>query len=163
MGSLQPQILKSPNRQIPKLLNSQIAQSNRSSISQFLNSLNSTDTKVFDFEKLFGRWEGDTLVVETTNFNGKSSFQGATANMKLTERFTRIGPNALEYRFTIDDPTIWTRPWTGMFVWDKDDDQYELVEYACHEANYGMTNILAGARVTEKERAKTAPAAPARK
>jgi catechol 2,3-dioxygenase-like lactoylglutathione lyase family enzyme len=106
-----------------------------------------------------GHWDGDTLVVETANFNGKSSYQGASANMKLTERFTRIGPTQLEYRFTIDDPAIWTKPWTAMFVFDKDDDQYELVEYACHEANYGMTNILAGARVTEKARTKKATTA----
>jgi catechol 2,3-dioxygenase-like lactoylglutathione lyase family enzyme len=97
-----------------------------------------------------GRWEGDTLVVETTNFNGRMPYLGATAKMKLTERYTRIGPNALEYRFTIDDPAIWTKPWTAMFVFDKDDEQYELVEYACHEANYGMTNILSGSRAMEK-------------
>jgi hypothetical protein len=72
--------------------------------------------------------------------------------MKLTERYTRIGPNALEYRFTVEDPVIWTKPWTAMFVFDKDDSQYELVEYACHEANYGMTNILSGSRAMERER-----------
>jgi hypothetical protein len=70
--------------------------------------------------------------------------------MKLVERYTRIGPNLLEYRFTVDDPTTWTRPWTGMFVFDKDDEQYELVEYACHEGNYAMPDILSGARVTER-------------
>ncbi len=102
-----------------------------------------------------GRWEGDTLVVESTNFNGRAGFQGSSAGMKLTERYTRIGPTQIEYQFTIDDLTVWTKPWTAMFVLDKDDDQYELVEYACHEANYGMTNILAGARETEK-RAKGA-------
>lgn len=100
-----------------------------------------------------GRWEGDTLVVETTNFNGRSGFRGSSAGMKLTERYRRVGPNALEYRFTVDDPTIWTKSWTGMFTFDKDDEQYELVEYACHEGNYGMTNILSGARAKEKERA----------
>jgi hypothetical protein len=73
--------------------------------------------------------------------------------MKLIERFTRVGPNLLEYRFTIDDPTTWAQPWTAMFHFDKDDEQYELVEYACHEANYGMTNILSGARADD-ERAK---------
>jgi catechol 2,3-dioxygenase-like lactoylglutathione lyase family enzyme len=99
-----------------------------------------------------GRWEGDSLIVETSNFNGRMPYRGATTRMKLTERFTRIAPGVLEYRFTIDDPATWTRPWTGMFTLDKDDDQYELVEYACHEANYGMTNILSGARATEKAR-----------
>ena len=83
--------------------------------------------------------------------------------MKLTERFTRIGDTRLEYRFTIDDQTIWTRPWTGMFVFDKDDSQYELVEYACHEGNYSMTNILSGARVQdgsapERRREEVSPA-----
>ena len=99
-----------------------------------------------------GRWEGDTLIVETTNFNGRAPFQVSSAKMKLVERYTRVGPNLLEYRFTIDDPTMWTRPWTAMFVFDKDDAQYELVEYACHEGNYAMTNILNGARVIEGAR-----------
>ena len=56
--------------------------------------------------------------------------------------YTRLGPNTLEYLFTVDDPTVWTTPWTAMFRWDLDDSQYELVEYACHEGNYGMSNIL---------------------
>jgi catechol 2,3-dioxygenase-like lactoylglutathione lyase family enzyme len=98
-----------------------------------------------------GRWEGDTLVIETTNFNGKASFQGSSANMKLIERFTRVAPNVLEYRFTVDDPTTWTKSWTGMMAFDKDDEQYELVEYACHEGNYGIRNILSGARAREKQ------------
>ena len=98
-----------------------------------------------------GRWEGDTLVVETTNFNGKASFQGSSANMKLIERFTRLAPNVLEYRFTVDDPTTWTKSWTGVMAFDKDDEQYELVEYACHEGNYGIRNILSGARAKEKQ------------
>ena len=68
----------------------------------------------------------------------------------MTERFTRLGPTILEYQFTLDDPTVWTRPWTGMIRFDKDDDQYELVEYACHEGNYGMTNILSAARSRER-------------
>ncbi|HEV8318028.1 MAG TPA: VOC family protein [Vicinamibacterales bacterium] len=98
-----------------------------------------------------GRWEGDTLVVETTNFNGGAPFQGASANMKLIERITRVAPNALEYRFTIEDPTTWTKPWTAMFTFDRDDEQYELVEYSCHEGNYGIRNILSGARAREKQ------------
>ena len=98
-----------------------------------------------------GRWEGDTLVIETTNFNGRTSYRGSSENMKLVERYTRIGPTVLEYQFTVDDPTTWTQPWTAMFTFDRDDDQYELVEYACHEGNYGMTNILSGARAKEKE------------
>ena len=97
-----------------------------------------------------GRWEGDTLVVETTHFNGRAPYRGSSENLTLVERFTRLGPTTLEYQFTLDDPTVWTRPWTGMFRFDKDDDQYELVEYACHEGNYGMTNILSGARAIEQ-------------
>ena len=100
-----------------------------------------------------GRWDGDTLVVETNRFNGKISFRGSSAGMKLTERFTRTAPTKLEYRFTVDDPTVWTRPWTAVFVFDLDNEQYELVEYACHEGNYGMFNILSGARAKDKEAA----------
>ena len=98
-----------------------------------------------------GRWEGDTLVVTTTNFNGRSSYRGSSADMVLTERYERVGPTAMLYSFTIDDPQIWTRPWSAQFRFDKDDEQYELVEYACHEGNYGMTNILSGSRVREAE------------
>ncbi len=100
-----------------------------------------------------GRWDGDTLVVEVRNFNGKSSYRGSGANLTLTERYTRTGPDTLEYRFTVNDPTIWTTPWTGMFTFGRDDTQYELVEYACHEGNYGMTNILSGARAEERAQA----------
>ena len=96
-----------------------------------------------------GRWDGDTLVIETTNFNGRSSYRGSTGDLTLTERYRRIGPGMLEYQFTIDDPQVWTRPWTAMFRFEKDDGQYELVEYACHEGNYGMTNILSGSRVRD--------------
>ena len=99
-----------------------------------------------------GHWEGDTLVVEVTNFNGRGGFRGSSENMTLTERYTRTGPESLEYRFTIDDPTVWTRPWTGMYTFVRDDSQYELVEYACHEGNYGMFNILTGARAKEAGR-----------
>ena len=100
-----------------------------------------------------GRWEGDTLVVEVTNFNGRSSYRGSGRYMTLIERYTRTGPDALEYEFTVDDPTIWSAPWTAMFTFGRDDDQYEIVEYACHEGNYGMTNILSGARADEREQA----------
>ena len=97
-----------------------------------------------------GHWEDDTLVVEIRNFNGRAPYQGSSDTLMMVERYTRTGPNTLEYRFTIDDPTVWTRPWTGMFAFVRDDTQYELVEYACHEGNYGMTNILSGARAQEK-------------
>ena len=101
-----------------------------------------------------GRWEGDTLVIETTNFNGRAPYRESSTDMKLIERYTRIAPNVLEYQYTVDDSTIWARPWTAMFTFDKDDDQYELVEYACHEGNYGMPNILSGARAQEKAAAE---------
>ena len=98
-----------------------------------------------------GRWEGDTLVVESANFNGRVPFNGSSENLTLTERYTRTGPDTLEYQFTVDDSTVWTRPWTGMYTFVRDESQYELVEYACHEGNYGMTNILSGSRTRERE------------
>ncbi len=101
-----------------------------------------------------GRWEGDTLVIETKRFNDKNSFRGSTAGMTLTERYRRVGPTKLAYEFTVDDPTIWTRPWTAVFTFDLDDEQYELVEYACHEGNYGMFNMLSGARTRDKQAAE---------
>jgi catechol 2,3-dioxygenase-like lactoylglutathione lyase family enzyme len=103
-----------------------------------------------------GHWDGDTLVVETTRFNGRAPYRGSSEHLKLVERFTRLGPTILEYQFTVDDPSVWTRPWTGMFRFDRDDDQYELVEYACHEGNYGMTNILSGSRAIEQRAAEDA-------
>ena len=98
-----------------------------------------------------GHWDGDTLVVEITNFNGRSPFRGSSENLTLTERYTRTGPDTLRYEFTLDDPAVWTTPWTGMYSFVRDESQYELVEYACHEGNYGMTNILSGAHARETE------------
>ena len=98
-----------------------------------------------------GRWEDDTLVVETTHFNGRESYRGSGEDLTLIERFTPTGPETIRYEFTLDDPTVWTHPWTGMYTFVRDDTQYELVEYACHEGNYGMANILSGARVRERE------------
>ena len=101
-----------------------------------------------------GRWDGDTLVVETKRFNDKNSFRGSSAGMTLTERYRRVGPTKLAYEFTVDDPAIWTRPWTAVFTFDLDDEQYELVEYACHEGNYGMFNMLSAARTRDKQAAE---------
>jgi catechol 2,3-dioxygenase-like lactoylglutathione lyase family enzyme len=101
-----------------------------------------------------GHWEGNTLVVETANFNGKSSFQGSGPEMTLTERFTRVSPNVLQYEFTVNDPATWVQPWTVVFPFMRDDSQYELVEYACHEGNYAVSNILSGARAAEQEAAQ---------
>ena len=95
-----------------------------------------------------GRWEGDTLVVESTNFNGKNPFQGSSENLKLTERFTRVDEDTIRYQFTIDDPSTWTRPWSAEVPWAKSIGP--LFEHACHEGNYGLPNILAGARAEEK-------------
>jgi len=97
-----------------------------------------------------GRWEDDTLVVDITNFDGRAGLQGASRDAKLTERYRRLGPNELEYLFTVEDPATWTRPWTGRMTLSLDPEQYELVEYACHEANYSMLNSLSAARAEEK-------------
>jgi hypothetical protein len=101
-----------------------------------------------------GQWDGDSLVVEIRNFNGRAPYQGSSDALTMTERYTRTGPDTLEYQFTIDDPKVFTRPWTGMFTYVRDDSQYELVEYACHEGNYGMTNILSGSRSKEADAAR---------
>jgi hypothetical protein len=98
-----------------------------------------------------GRWEGDTLVVETTNFNGKNAFQGASENLKVTERFTRTADDTLSYRFTVEDPQTWDRPWTAEAPLAKTEGP--IFEFACHETNYGIANILAGARADEKKKA----------
>src|SRR6266850_6252178 len=94
-----------------------------------------------------GRWEGDTLVVETTNFTDKTRFRGTTENLTVTERFTRTGANTLKYRFTIEDPQTWETPWSGEEVWPAIKDL--MFEYACHEGNYALGNILRGARLRE--------------
>jgi hypothetical protein len=101
-----------------------------------------------------GHWEGETLVVETTNFNGKNPFQGSSENMRLTERFTRVNENTIRYQFTVDDPSTWTRPFSAEVPWAKT--VGPLFEHACHEGNYGLTNILAGARVQEKRAGEAA-------
>ncbi len=95
-----------------------------------------------------GHWEGDTLVVDTTNFNGEVSFRGSDANLHLTERFTRVSPDVIQYEFTIDDPTAFTKPWTARIPLNKT--HGPVYEYACHEGNYAMVDILAGARAAEK-------------
>jgi hypothetical protein len=101
-----------------------------------------------------GHWDGETLVVETTNFNGKNPFQGSSENMRLTERFTRVDRNTLRYQFTVDDPSTWTRPWSAEVPWTTT--VGPLFEHACHEGNYSLTNLLAGARVEEKRAADAA-------
>jgi hypothetical protein len=99
-----------------------------------------------------GHWEGDTLVIDTTNFTAKTHFRGSTENLHLVERLTRTGPQSLLYRFTVDDPNTWTRPWTGEMTWPLTDQH--IYEYACHEANYALKDILKGVRLQEKEQAE---------
>jgi hypothetical protein len=102
-----------------------------------------------------GRWEGDTLVVETINFNGRVGARGNGNNfpmsesLRLVERFTRLDADTLQYEVTIDDPQTWTRPWTVAFPYRRDP-AYHIFEYACHEGNYAMKDILSGARSDEK-------------
>ena len=95
-----------------------------------------------------GHWEGDTLVVETTHFSDEANFRGSGANRHLVERFTRVADDTIEWEFTVDDPTTWTRAWTGMLLFSRMEGP--IYEYACHEGNYGMFNLLAGARAEEK-------------
>ncbi len=95
-----------------------------------------------------GRWEGESLVVETTNFNNKVDFQGATDGLRLSERFTRVDADTIDYELTVIDPASYTRAWTLANTLRKITGP--IYEYACHEGNYGLPNILAGARAQEK-------------
>jgi len=101
-----------------------------------------------------GHWEGKTLVVDTTNFTGKSHFMGSDENLHLVERFTRTDSNTILYQFTVEDPTAFTRPWKGEVPMTKAPGP--IYEYACHEGNYAMANILNGARAQEKAAAEAA-------
>ena len=96
-----------------------------------------------------GHWEGDTLVIDTTNFNDQISYRGSDKNLHLIERLTRTDPDTLMYRFTMDDPTAFTKPWTAELPMVKA--KGLLYEYACHEGNMGMTDILSSARSDEKK------------
>ena len=98
-----------------------------------------------------GRWEGDTLVVETINFKRQTSLPASSAQTRLVERFKRVGPDTIAYEFTVTDPTTLTRPWTAVMPLTRIDEL--IYEYACHEGNYGMTGILSGARFLEKQEA----------
>jgi len=101
-----------------------------------------------------GRWEGNTLVVETTNFNGKNAFRGASETLKVTERFTRVADDVIDYKFTIEDPATWDRAWTADAPLARTEGP--IFEFACHETNYGIANILAGARAEDKQKAERA-------
>jgi hypothetical protein len=97
-----------------------------------------------------GRWDGDTLVVDTTNFTNKTRYEGSDDALHVVERFTRVDANTILYRFTVEDPTTWDRPWTGEYPWVASSEQ--IFEYACHEGNHALENILRGARVQERGR-----------
>ena len=99
-----------------------------------------------------GRWEGETLVVETTNFTDRTAFQGSSEKMRLVERFTRVADDAIRYQFTVEDEATWTRPWSAEVPWKKT--VWPIFEHACHEGNYGLANTLAGARAEEKRATK---------
>jgi hypothetical protein len=101
-----------------------------------------------------GRWEGDTLVIDTINFTDRTNFRGAGANLHLVERLTRVDAGTIEYRFTVEDPTTWTRPWTVSYPIVKTNGP--IYEFACHEGNYGLRDILTGARYEEKLADETA-------
>jgi hypothetical protein len=98
-----------------------------------------------------GHWEGDTLVVETTNFTNKTQFRGSSENLRVVERFTRSADGNLLYRFTVEDSATWDRPWTGEYPWVASPEP--MYEYACHEGNYALGGVLRGARLQESEAA----------
>jgi hypothetical protein len=102
-----------------------------------------------------GRWEGDTLVIETTNFRREQVFHGAGENLRVTERFTRVGPHQIAYRFTIEDPTTFTRAWAGELAFNAT--QERMHEYACHEGNRQLPQRLAHVRELEQQQARTQP------
>lgn len=98
-----------------------------------------------------GRWEGDTLVVSVTNFTQRMDFRGARENLRLTERFTRVSPERINYRVTVEDPTTWTRPWTFEVPWRREPEQpNQVYESTCHEGNYGLLGMLANTRAAER-------------
>ena len=102
-----------------------------------------------------GHWEGSTLVVETRNFNDKTpatNFQGSTENLKMTERFTLVNPTTIKYVYTMDDPHTWTRPWSAEAFMPKIPPG--IFEFACHESNYGVFNVVKGAQTREDELVK---------
>ena len=105
-----------------------------------------------------GRWEGSTLVVEVTNFTGKTAYRGTSDRLRLIEKYTRVAPDRMRYEVTIDDPRTFVRPWTAALNLTA---QSEIFEYACHEGNYAMKHILSGARADDA--AARAAGAPTRR
>ena len=121
-----------------------------------LNDKHRTDGVRPWFGDSIGRYEGDTLVVETTNIPQRQAFNGSWENLTVTERFTRVGPDRIHYQFSINDPTMWDQPWGGEYEFYPLNGRIQ--EYACHEGNYALEGILAGAR--EEERAAAQGARP---
>ncbi len=120
--------------------------------------LNSTHTPTRSwYGDSIGHWEGDTLVVETVNYNPNQNLMGGSADMKVTERFTRVGPKRLRYEFRVEDPATWSAPWSGEYEFTPS--KGPVYEYACHEGNYALPDILAGARHAEADAANAAKAA----
>src|SRR5438105_1515317 len=99
-----------------------------------------------------GHWEGNTLVVDTTNFTGLTAYRGSSENLHLVERFTRTADDTMTYQFTVEDPTTWAKPWTAEIPWKKT--KGPVYEYACHEGNTMIVTILRGARVADEQAAK---------
>lgn len=100
-----------------------------------------------------GRWEGDSLIVETRGFNPQQSFRGASANLTVTERFSRVSESEILYSFTVEDPTVFSQAFTGELMFNSRPSQEPMYEYACHEGNYALAGILAGARELERQEA----------
>ena len=101
-----------------------------------------------------GHWDGDTLVVEVTNFSDETNYKGSGSTRRLLERYTRVDDDTVRVEVTIDDPATWTKPWTMVLNGKYDPDYWQIFEYACHEGNYGMRNILSAARNLEKAAAE---------
>ena len=106
------------------------------------------------FGDSIGRWEGDTLVIETTNFHPNHGFRSSWENLKVTERLSRKDAKTIDYRFTVEDPSTFAAPFTGELVFNAMAPGEMVYEYACHEANYGLEGVLSGARAQEREAAK---------
>jgi hypothetical protein len=117
-----------------------------------LNSKHRTDDVRPYFGDSIGWWEGDTLVVETTHIPQSQQYMGSWKDLKVTERFTRVAPDRIHYKFTVEDPTMWDAPWGGEYEFHPLEPS-RLYEYACHEGNYALPGILAGARVEEAKAA----------
>jgi hypothetical protein len=109
------------------------------------------------FGDSIGRWDGDTLVIETTNFHPLHGFRNSWENLKVTERLRRVDANTINYRFTVEDPTTFTAPFTGEAAFNAMPAGEQVYEYACHEGNYGLANVLSGARQQEREAAQKKP------